>query len=116
MKKYDKGASCFIHSVRINSIYNFMNFSAEDLLASSPMIDLSTTNMCEILELQSEPLKQFIEYGKAFAELHRNKIKENHAAKYLEKAIMCFTKAKKLDLKNITVQHELDLLTKFKKS
>ena len=116
MKKYDKGASCFIHSVRINSVYNFMSFSAEDLLASSPMIDLSTTNMCEILELQSEPLKQFIEWGKIFAELHHRKIKENHAAKYLEKAIMCFTKAKKLDPKNITVQHELDLLTKFKKN
>ena len=116
MEKYDKGASCFIHSARINSAYNFMSFSVEDLLAYSPMIDLSTTNMCKILELQSEPLKQFIEYGQVFSELHRNKIKENHAAKYLEKAITCFRKAEKLDPKNITVRHELDLLTKFKKN
>ena len=93
-----------------------MNFSAKDLLASSPMIDLSKANVCKILELQSEPLKQFIEYGKIFAELHRNKIQENHATEHLEKAIMCFTNAKKLDPKNITVQREFGLLTKFKKN
>ena len=116
MKKYDKGASCFIHSVRINSVYNFMNFSVEDLLVSSPLINLSTTNMCEILDLQPEPLKQYIECGLMFAELHRNKIKENHVATYLEKARTCFRKAEKLDPKNIVVQRELDLLTKFEKN